>query len=1158
MSSFHVKQGARTTLRWFAALFIFSLLVTQTWTPAYAQVTTGILTGTVTDSATHAALADVKVTAVSPTGTYHATTDGHGFYSIAGVFADEYTVSFQLAGYEPVSVPGQNVFADLSTTVSVSMLKSLRTIAHITARSVGGAFQPTQTTDTYSITPHQIQTILGNQLNLSESTLITSLPGGSLDSSGYPVIRGGRENEENFEFEGIPVTDAFTDQFTNSQSLPGLGLQSAQLTPGVGNASQDNYGTGTFNLVAKRGTYPGYATGQFGIGGPAFQHEANIEYGWATPNGKLSAYFSLNANNQGRTYGGYLTSVNCQALSTCFSRVWQAKREFLGNVVFKFGRDNNQQLQLFTDQGNSLFYTGQWDPNTLCFKTCDPFFLQFAIGAASGNPLAGGTALSAPALGLTCLSPTNCPGYTSGTISPNVTLIQSLMNLQTPSGQTRAFQTLGSVGARPQTNYQPNHLEKIGYAWFINSSTFLEAMGYHQDSTTTFDLPLPGGYSATGATRFQLQGGKTSGAKLDLTSQLSDKNLLKAGGEWELLIPVFDAPPNNIGLFNLEFSGNNQKTGQGGELFDFVPVSSCPLSGAVGHQCGYIYTGPYINGSSVTTAQTVPNAYENTSVDRQNYAVYIDDTWSPNDRLKVEGGLRMDEANYMYPTPKMDLNTCTSLYLPTYSFDSAGNLLTVPSTAPAGLTPPQTTYRNPVTGATQVTAAGTCPVATFNLTKAMKNPIIPEPVFSATYRLGPNDSLRASWGRSTEFEILADADNSANPNYFSGPNGAFFNLPGYGTNCGVFADTKCSSYAEQLYWDNAQDWSGNPVYQPARPTVFVNADFSWEHQFTRGLFNGMSFKITPWYRKAQDEIARVATPKMFNGAVITDPNTFAILFNPPISSNQGVNQAVGIEAQFTKEQTYGLSGQVTFSYQNEFSSVIPLSGSEDFFPSIPAASVLLGNAYRVGFLSPFVASFDFSYQTHNGWRINPQVQWDIGYPISPGTVSSGFINGQPYNVPNTNASAALISTAGGTGQYVDPMNPGSFFKPNIAATRGIPMSSSPGGKLSAPASLTNLTIEYNAPKTWAAGIQIFNVFNNLFSGVGAAGGVPTGAPQLNSRWQQLATGISGPLTGQNAAGLTFPWYGMVGVFGNNRFGQNAYIDTPSGVRNYYVYMTLKL
>lgn len=1145
MSSFHGKQSARTILHLFAALFITSLLLVQTCAPAFAG-TTGILSGTATDSATQAPLSGVQVVALAPTGRYTAITNSSGFYSIAGMAPDTYSVSFNLTGYEPVSIPGQNVFADLTTTVSTTLVKSLRTIAHVTSRSAGGAFQPNQPVNTYSVTQKQVQTILGTSLNLAESTLITSLPGGSADTSGYPVIRGGRENEENFEFEGIPYTDAFTNQFTNSLSVPGLGLQSAQLTPGLGNASQDNYGTGTFNLIAKRGAYPGFATGQFAIGTPAFRHQANLEWGFASPNGRISAYMALSDNNQNSAFN--TLSTNCLTIGTCFSRYYQFKREFLGNVVYKFGNNNNQALQFFTDIAQNNFFTGfnfgGPSNNILCYNTCDPFSLQ-QVTANAGLLSSSLNATSG------CFTALNCAGFTApplGCATPpipascalplaaytNTQIMQSLM--QPYPGQTSLNQTLSSTGTMPSTNFQPNAAFKLGYIWNINSSSVLELMGYHLDAVVTFDLAESGGYASFNSNRKQLQGGRTTGYKLDYTRQLSDKNLFKAGGEYKYLIPVFDAPANAYAPFVFEF--------ENGEQFDFLTPAQCAQltrsNGTLGVAgCGYIYN----NGvSNVATPQTLPKAYENSSVERHDYALYLDDTWSPNDKLKVEGGLRLDGAAYSYPKAQIDPYTCTSVFLPVYQTDASGVLLTTPSTNPNA----QTTYRNPVTGVVTTSPLGTCPVATFpQLDNRSRRPLIPEPILSATYRLGANDSIRASWGRSVEFPTLGLVDFSANINYFGGPNKQFFQIPGYAANCGVLTDQNCANYAEQLYWDNAREWAGGVPLMPVRPTVFTNADFSWEHQFTRGFLNGISFKLTPWYRKAFDETALVATPKFVGGIPLLNPVTGAQIFNPSTANNLGKNQALGVEAQFTKEQTYGLSGQVSFTYQNELSSVIPGSSSEDFYPSIPAQSVALGNVYRVGFLSPFVASFDFSYQTHNGWRISPQTQWNIGYPIGPGFITSAFINGQPYNIPFTNACPACSTT--GTGQYVDPMNPGSFFAPNIAANRGIPMGNANGGKLSHPTSITNLTIEYNAPKTWTAGVEVFNLFGSLYGG-----------PSTNGRWQPLAPGISGPLTGQNATGYAFPQYGMISNYGSLRHGTNAYIDTPSGIRSFVFYFQVKM
>jgi hypothetical protein len=443
--------------------------------------------------------------------------------------------------------------------------------------------------------------------------------------------------------------------------------------------------------------------------------------------------------------------------------------------------------------------------------------------------------------------------------------------------------------------------------------------------------------------------------------------------------------------------------------------------------------------------------------------------------------------------------------------------------------------------------AGYCPKATFDLTKAEKNPVVPEPVFSVSYRLGQNDQVRALWGRSVEFANLATVDFSSVPSYFNGPNNVFTKIPAYAANCGVNADQVCQTYAEQLYWDNAAFYAGSVPLMPVRPTVFTNADFSWSHQFTHGVLNGVAFKVTPYWRKAQDETALSSSPLIKNGQVVTNPQTGAVLYGPAVATNKGKNQDTGVELQITRDSEFGLSGQLSMTYQNEFSSVIPLQGSEDFFPSIPPSSLNLGNVYRVGFLSPFVTSLDLSYQTRSGWRIAPQIQYNVGYPLSPGLLTTATINGVDVNIPNTNASLALTGAPGGTAQYIDPQNPGSFFNPNVAATRGIAATTSSGGVLSHPSSTTNLTLEYNGAKRWTAGLQVFNLFNELYTG-----------PVYNSRYQPVANGISGPLTGLSSTAFLYPQYGAYTNYGANRFGRNAYIDTPSGIRSYYLYTTIKL
>ncbi len=1041
--------------------------------------TTGIISGTVTDQISHAPVANVRVTAAAPSGTYTAATDAHGFYSMAGVYPDTYTVSFQGKGYEPISEPGVAVFADQTATVNGTLSKELKTIATAHARSAGGAFQPNQTVDTYTVTSQQANQILGNNVNLSESQLIASLPGAGYDSSGYPVIRGGRENEESFQFEGIPYTDAFTNQFVNTLSLPGLGLQSAQLTPGVSNATFASQGTGALNLIVKRGTYPGFANAQLAVRTPSFAHSLNLEYGWATQDGRWSDYASYAGRNLAPQY-----HYNSLDIGRFGSTQMETDREFINNLVYRFGHNNSQSVQAFVDIADHHFYQGYGGYGSTCFASCDPFFLYDAslftgidYPACPSNPIAGNGAV-------------NCPN------------IEAIVPLD--PYQTNAAESLASAHRNYATYYQPNASYKLQYTNNLNSSTYLSAMYYHVGAVTTFDFPEGSGTNPFGFTAYLQQGGISDGGKLDLTKQLSSRHVLKVGGNWAWLHPVYNQPWTNFGFWNGVF-GN-------GEVYDFLS----PAQGGTG----------YLAANGIPAGTRMPPAFENSNSNRQDFGVYLNDTWTPNDRLNVDVGVRMDGTNQKFAFPVGMNANCEFYYLPTS--------ITAPND-PSGIRTP-----------------GDCGTATFDVGNDKLRPRVVQPVLAVSWKLGNNDSVRAAYGRSVEFPTLGAEDLSANPDFYLKTYGKIPSYSAYSNaaavNCGIFMDTACSSYGDELFWDNQNDILGVP-FQPIKPEVFTNYDLSYSHQFTRGLLNGVQFKVTPWLRNAQDAFAAAQTPKVVNGKIVTDPITGAVVYNPPTQSNLGYSRADGVEMDITRQVAYGLSGQFTATYQNEVSNVIPLSGSEDFYPSIPAASLALGNKYRVGFLSPFQTTLALDYHTHNGWRFSPQFFYDIGYPYGAGLVGAAFVDGKPYNIANTNYSAGLIGAPAGATQYVDPMNPGSVFSPNIDASRGTPETSSPGGELTHPTLSINFTTEYELPNhQMTFGMTVLNVTNELYGG-----------PTLNGRYQPVATGISGPKSGSSGATALFgPAYGLVN-YSSLRQPFAPYINTPNGTgRNVYFYVTTKL
>ncbi|HET9029668.1 MAG TPA: carboxypeptidase-like regulatory domain-containing protein, partial [Candidatus Aquilonibacter sp.] len=817
MNLTHVWRRGLSGVR-FAIAFATAAAFAATTLPASAG-TTGVLNGTVVDASSGAPIASASVTASAPTGTFRTTTNDRGVYVFPGIYPDTYTVSVTAKGRQPQTEPGVTVFADQTATINFKLGTELRTIAKVTAHSPGGAFQPTQTTDTYTVTSKQAQDLIGNNLNISETTLITSLPGASLDSSGYPVIRGGRENEESFQFEGIPYTDAFTNQFTNALALPGAGLQSAQLTPGLGSADQASLGTGSLNLVVKRGSAPGYANFTMSAGGPGFDHRLNFEYGWATPGGGDSLYAAFAGQNSNPNYGHGASALS---IGQYYGTRQESDREGLFNFVHRFGKNNNQSLQLFGDFAEHDFYIG-YGGVSQCYKTCDPFYVPTATFYANLLPqLFGG---------------------------PNPGLTPSDVRALTPLNpyQSSPTQTLAASGQAPYTYYEPNQAWKVEYTNNLNSSTYVTGMYYHVNSVTTFDFPYASG-SSFYPDFLALQGGFQDGIKLNLTKEFSEKNLLKVGFNYAFLRPVYDQQEYTYGFLQTipGLFGNSGNA----EYADFIP------GGIVSNA---------VNGGTATVR--MPYSYEPSDTVRQLFGFGINDTITPNDKWKIDLGLRVDGTNdKIGHGVGVDPNTCFFYYQP------------VDQGVPAG----------------GVRSPGNCGSPTFNVGNAQLQPRVLEPTIAVNYRLGRNDSLRASYGRSTEFLPLGGIDHWGGAAYYAGlpyanlsTAGSYAGVNLYGgavTNCGLLHDTVCPNYGSMLYWDN-QSALGVP-FQPVKPETFVNADISWSHQFTKGILRGTEFKLTPWYRKGYDVFAATQSPVIVNGKPLTSPSG-AVVFNPPVQSNQG-------------------------------------------------------------------------------------------------------------------------------------------------------------------------------------------------------------------------------------------------------------------------------
>jgi len=492
----------------------------------------------------------------------------------------------------------------------------------------------------------------------------------------------------------------------------------------------------------------------------------------------------------------------------------------------------------------------------------------------------------------------------------------------------------------------------------------------------------------------------------------------------------------------------------------------------------------------------------------QNFGYGIREQWAPNDRLKADLGVRFDGQNQHYGFNPFN---------PT----EPGN----PSDV------------NPST-----------------ITPKYLQPRETEPRVALSYQMDPSDSLRAGYGRSTVFLTAQTAGTPAEMYNAQ----AFAKVPALPASSGLVCGSgknpagffPCQNYAQQLFWLYDQNFDA-PDLGGALPALYNNYDITYQHQFA----NGWGMRFTPFYKLGTNLPSFALLNNLAAGAAVFTVN------------NTGINRTTGIEYGLTTpDRPTGWSGFLSMTYQNVLGSTPPLIGGEDALPINGSGSLGLGDVYRAGYVSPFSTRIGADYKTRNGWRFNPVVQYDRGYPFSLGnTLASAcpVINGQFANVPQSNIANGCgfyggpgvtavpgYQAQGGSANstnYFDPANPGNAFNPNIAWTRGTPATASSGGALWKSNVNAQMTIEYKVQRN-TFGVLFNNLFGNAYNGT---------VPVINPYYQPVGTGLSGPQTGLN------PYYQPSRGFTNvpkdaYAFTNGAYLLIPNIPMNFQVYFQRSL
>ncbi len=919
-----------------ALILLVAFVCQETWGLA---ATTGGLTGTVLDAETLAPIAGVQVIATSPSQSATVTTDAAGHFGFLTLGPDTYTVTASKAGYQSVSVPGQVVFADTVQTVSVRMLKALRTIAHVTSAAAGSLVKSGTTADLYSVNAATQQATAalsgGGSLNQAYSA-ISTIPGAYVvpNQTGYfetVNIRGGDYDQVGYEFDGVPVTRSFDNY--GSSSANSLGNAEVEVYSGATPANSEGQGlAGYINQVIKTGTFPGYATGSLGIGTPTFYHHAAIEVGGATPDRLFSYYVGISGSNQafnyvndnnGSQYDGWFGPVlgiipnNSYALQcilgsvACFGPFKLAQGPInYANFSTIYARDAVVNLHMgiphHYDAGRDdvqILYDNESLSNQL-YESPNDFASPACTGPNGTSGLACATYLYGPQL-FPNVPSWGCSTDIGKTFSGSG--LNGLKNCVVNYGYPNAVNpgTYSNPNSTPPDDrdhtYNQTVIGKIQYTKNFGSTAFLRVYGYTYYST--WDLAGTYGgvdcdFFCTVAPDYELDT-HTRGLSANLEDQLNSQNLVSLQGNYTTATITrmnnhFLSVPSEPAAVIVNprdpysgycYGGTPNKNGS-------LPVVDCYATAGSPSSYGYL-TFPEIGAGAApsVTGLSCPIPGKPQYGSTCNYMVAENGLNAEITPGLVPNFYGWSLTDQYRPTDKWLFNL--GIRLDTFNF--AGGNEAVPPVGGGGpearqfwwnafnLDNCQSTttgfvFANPAPG--KLCPAGSIQTYMQNLSNQNFTYNILQPRIAGTYTASADNVIRFSAGRYTE------AGNTA--------------FEQYGTWQEDSADFIGPTFLQ---------YGRNTPGYPVQPQTSINYDLSWEHHF-KGT--DWSFKLTPFLRQTQDQIQEF---------FLNVKEGFVSGLNAGDQRSQGVE----FQAQKGDFSRNGLSGLLSFAYTDSYITYGPVN-----------------------------------------------------------------------------------------------------------------------------------------------------------------------------------------------------------------------------------------
>ncbi len=733
--------------------------------------------------------------------------------------------------------------------------------------------------------------------------------------------------------------------------------------------------SGYINEVIQRGKYPGGGDITGVIGSPTFNHTAQGDVYGGTPDNKFTYYISTLALNSQYEFG---QRGNADGLSLtipagdpgCAAAAIQNGTPFACNpATGALAATTSTRVPVAIASFFSNPYASERDTVSNFHWSLshnnlnDDLQALYVVGATFTPNFYAGQGID-PVVGGSFANANN-----QITWPTSVLYTQPVGTPYNPGAlSTLTWPSSGnSIGGVIPNNYVDGQttqysIEKVGYTRALSQNAFLRVYAYQLYSAWLIDSATQ---TQNNGDYYQLHDNAT-GYTLNFQDQLNDKNLLKIDGDYTRDLTL---------------------------RYNYINYAS--QQRLPGEKRGRVLCGSILGGPATLTATCNPG--DNVAQIRGPYAywssttplnsdIVVSDQWKPSDRFLVDLGVRFDRFGYqLMPLQINGANGLAEQAQNQFGVCLAGYAYAAGESCNSYLSNLSVADGHPEFAPGATTWADVSGTLTFNQTS---------PRLGITYTANPQNVFRASVGRYVQPPNSAFEEYRANPRFGAGDTVSILNR--------FYAAAGLNFHA----------------VHNILPEDSTNYDFSFEHDFG----NGLSAKITPYYRNTRNQVLNLPVDPT-NPTFVTGLNVGTarikgseFLIRANRQHENGLSATLSAtytdsKLRFTKNAS-GLSfidiingvspsgvcmGSGICGYNAAHNTNFPLEDAAGYYsPSFTQSPFFFSPSYDVR----WVASLNLDERV-NGFDITPTLGYQSGAPygeplLFPDTTGPNNIGPDPY------------------------------------------------------------------------------------------------------------------------------------------------------------------